>query len=160
MRHHTLALLLLLLCYGAIGATSTVLAQEMDDEATIRQANEQMFEAVNEGDMTVLFQIVDSSASNFVWTGAPLEKQLDPKGLRDAYGAGMTFDVTTADMDVHIFDNAAFVTGYFTGTYTPAHGEAEPLNVRATTVWIKRDGEWKVVHLHQSPLASAGREGQ
>ena len=144
----------LLFFYSSVGACTVALAQGNGDEAAIRQALRQAYEAVNAGDAAAFFQVLDSSASSFAWYGAPLYEWQDPEGLRDAFAAGMAYDITPTDTEVRLFDDAAVVTEYFSGTHTSTDGEVSSLNVRATSVLVKQDGNWKVVHFHHSPLAS------
>ena len=145
----------LLFFYSALGAAPAALAQENDDEAAVRQAKIQVYEAMNEEDVTAFWEVIDSTASNFGWDGGPLEEPQDPEGLRDLFAQG-DFDVTPRDLEVRLLDDVAVLTGYFSGTYTSTDGEVMPLDVRTTNVLVKRDGRWRVVHFHHSPLATAG----
>ena len=46
----------------------------------------------------------------------------------------------------------AVETSYTTGSSTSPKGTIMPHRNRATRVWVKQDGQWKIVHQHYSPM--------
>ncbi len=46
----------------------------------------------------------------------------------------------------------AVETSYTTGSSTSPKGTIMPHRNRATRVWMKQDGQWKIVHQHYSPM--------
>jgi ketosteroid isomerase-like protein len=46
----------------------------------------------------------------------------------------------------------AVETSYTTGSSTSAKGTIMPHRNRATRIWMKQDGQWKIVHQHYSPM--------
>jgi len=46
----------------------------------------------------------------------------------------------------------AVETSYTTGSSTSPKGTIMPHRNRATRIWIKQGGQWKIVHQHYSPL--------
>ncbi len=46
----------------------------------------------------------------------------------------------------------AVETSYTTGSSTSPQGTIMPHRNRATRIWIKQDGQWKIVHQHYSPM--------
>lgn len=50
--------------------------------------------------------------------------------------------------NVRVFGDTAVVTYFSRGTYGP---EAKTAYLKETDVLVKRDGDWKIVHIHVSP---------
>ena len=46
----------------------------------------------------------------------------------------------------------AVETSYTTGSSTSPKGTIMPHRNRATRIWMKQDGQWKIVHQHYSPM--------
>ena len=46
----------------------------------------------------------------------------------------------------------AVETSYTTGSSTSPKGTILPHRNRATRIWMKQDGQWKIVHQHYSPM--------
>ena len=71
---------------------------------------------------------------------------------QEIFGSGFKFNWKLKDLKVQVFDNAAIVTGYVVGTTTSPDGTVTSINNRRTTVLIKQQGQWKEIHVHNSPL--------
>jgi len=65
-----------------------------------------------------------------------------------------SFSVTVQHLDVKVFGNVAYTTGYLVfNNSTPIAGTAE--RVRSTMIWVKQGDRWKRDHYHSSPLYPA-----
>jgi ketosteroid isomerase-like protein len=55
--------------------------------------------------------------------------------------------------EVEVYGNMfAVETSYTTGSSTSPQGTIIPHRNRATRIWVKQGGQWKIVHQHYSPM--------
>ncbi len=57
-------------------------------------------------------------------------------------------------VDVEVFGDIAITTGYVVGSSTSPDGTTNQVMMRRTGVVIKRDGQWKELHNHLSPVVT------
>lgn len=97
--------------------------------------------------------------SEFGATGAKLgvsgDFDLQYERNEDIFGSGFTFDWHNEDLRIQVFGNAAIIAGYVVGTTTAPNGTVTNVRNRRTTVLIKTDGDWKEIHVHNSPLLTS-----
>ncbi len=134
--------------------TAVAMADDVDD---VRAAVQGLFAAVNAGDANGRVSRRMPEYSNFGRGGgllnpatSPEERRKDRQASRDA---GLKFNIQDRHIDVSVYGNStAVVTSYRVGTVTLANGNTVRLNNRITTVLVKQGGQWKIAHVHFSPL--------
>ena len=117
------------------------------DEQAIRQLNQDVLKAYNLGDVKTLDRIEDS---DFVLTGdfgqVTKAQQLDQ--VRQRKESASSVRLIIADERFRFYGDAALLTE------VERYGEGEDFpKYETTSVWVRRGGEWKLVHLHFSKLS-------
>ena len=146
--HH--ALMLTALLFGpALGAKT--FAGE-DDELQIRALTEKFCRSMENGDLTILDQILDLSPGNVFYDIN--EGPLTPERLRRVWTAATTnYDIQRfvfTDMTVQVEGDRALETGSWEQTQAAKSGEARDISGRATILWKRELSGWKVYHYHAS----------
>ena len=135
-------------------ATAVAMADDADD---VKAAMQRHYAALNSGDVNALVQHFVAGYTRFGFAGGLLERfdsleerRKDRQASRDA---GLKFNIQDRHIDVSVYGNStAVVTSYRVGTVTLANGNTVRLNNRITTVLVKQGGQWKIAHVHFSPL--------
>jgi ketosteroid isomerase-like protein len=122
-------------------------ANHTDDEQVIRRLNEDVLKAYNLGDVKTLDRIEDS---DFVLTGdfgeVTKAQQIDDVGHRKPNATSV--HVTVANERFRFYGDAALLTEI------ERYGDGEDFpKFESTSVWVRRGGDWKLVHLHFSKLS-------
>ena len=81
-----------------------------------------------------------------------LLSSMDFEAAKAGFAAGLKFNVKPAHSDVTIYGDAAVLTGYLMRQMTPPGGTLVTMTLRATVVFVKQNGQWKVSPAHLSPL--------
>ena len=76
------------------------------------------------------------------------------KSLKAQFDAGMKYNHRLIQVDVKVFGDIAITTGYVVGSSTSPDGTTNQAMMRRTGVVIKRDGQWKELHNHLSPVVA------
>ena len=76
------------------------------------------------------------------------------KSLKAQFDAGMKYNHRLIQVDVKVFGDIAITTGYVVGSSTSPNGTTNQVMMRRTGVVIKRDGQWKELHNHLSPVVA------
>ena len=71
---------------------------------------------------------------------------------RAAFAAGLQFKVQVVHPDIRFYGDTAIVRAYQIRQVTPPGGTLINMTVRATVVFVKQKGQWKVAHWHASYL--------
>jgi ketosteroid isomerase-like protein len=118
------------------------------DEDTIRQLNEQSLKAFDKKDAATLDKL-EADDFDILTDAGTLTKQDHLKGVRAAKDNNEVSPVnrTTENQKVRIYGDAAVVTQL---DHASASGGSS--SYAATYVWIRHDGQWKLVHLHYSKV--------
>jgi ketosteroid isomerase-like protein len=76
------------------------------------------------------------------------------KRLADAMaeGGGSFLAGEMANEKVQVYGNVAILTYNFLGVTKDAEGETSPMLAKSTRVYVKQDGEWKLVHANFAPV--------
>ena len=74
------------------------------------------------------------------------------ESYRAALAAGLKLNVQSVHSDVRVYGDAAILREYQMRQITPPGGTPINLRVRATVVFVKQKGQWKVAHWHASYL--------
>ena len=122
-----------------------------DDETqkTLLSLERMWMDSLSTGDGDTLSQII---SGDFTFTSPRVIDVKDRTryldyALRELKLASYEFEKTT----VRLFGRTAIVNGLFKQKAT-VRGENWAGNYLVTDVWIKRDGNWRVVSRHESPL--------
>lgn len=124
---------------------------QADDQAVVREALQGTFDALNSHDAERFLAYFHPTATYYDAQG-DLKKQSDSKALKNAFSAGLRFDLQPRKVAVAMYDGTAVVTNLYEGTMTAPSGQKEEMTNRSTSVWVKEDNRWQLVHYHDSPL--------
>ena len=117
-------------------------------QGEIRKVFDEMLEAQNAGDAVRLRSML-SERPDAVHIGTDAEEWWTSKQVLDATaatGGGDDIRAVADDIGIHVQGDIAWVEGR--GRFTHAGGGERP--VRMTGVFVREDGQWKVVQSHAS----------
>jgi ketosteroid isomerase-like protein len=131
-----------------------VVALAQGAEQEIRAKTKKFTEAVVAKDLSILDQIFEKGPNNIYYdiNEGPL---YGFDRLKRVWTAATTnYSITRfdfgADMQVVVDGNEAVQTGTWTQTQVSKTGQSREIKGRATVLWRKRDGQWRVWHYHAS----------
>jgi len=134
-------------------ATAVAIADDVDDVKAAMQRNQV---AANTGDANTEARILLEGVTSFGFAGGLLERfdlEEARKNRQAAFDAGLKFNLQDRHIEVSVYGNStAVATSYRVGTITLPNGNTVRPNNRITTVLIKQGGQWKIAHMHFSPL--------
>ncbi len=134
-------------------ATAVAMADDVDD---VKAAMQRSQAAANSGDANTEAQILLEGFTSFGFAGGLLERvdlEEARKNRQASFDAGLKFNIQDRHTDVSLYGNStAVVTSYRMGTITQPSGRIVRPNNRITTVLVKQGGQWKIAHVHVSPL--------
>ena len=78
----------------------------------------------------------------------------EKRSLKAQLDAGMKYNHQLIHVEVKIFGDTAITTGYVVGSATSPDGTTSQAMMRRTGVVIKRNGQWKELHNHLSPVVA------
>ncbi|HZS46356.1 MAG TPA: nuclear transport factor 2 family protein [Blastocatellia bacterium] len=144
-------------------AQAAIYAQ--DPTAEIQSKTKKFTEAIVSKDLSILDQVFEKDPTDIyydinegplvgfdrlkrVWTAATTNYTISKFEFGD-------------DMKILIDGNNAVQTGTWTQTQVNKGGQSRDIHGRATILWRKRDGQWRVWHYHASitPLRQQQRPG-
>jgi uncharacterized protein (TIGR02246 family) len=114
----------------------------------IRAVFDQMIEAQNAGDAERV-RLMLSERPDAVHIGTDAGEWWTSKQVADAVaavGGGDDIQAVADDTEIHVQGDVAWAEGR--GRFTSAGGRERP--VRMTAVFVREDGQWKVVQSHAS----------
>jgi ketosteroid isomerase-like protein len=118
-------------------------------EQVIRQLDQERIEAQIHADTKALERIY---AADFIGVGPSGAVRTKPQVISDFASGELKFQsIATDEVQVRIYGNTAVETGISTMNGQDK-GKAVPRNNRFTRVWVKQQGQWRLVHNHYSPL--------
>ena len=125
-------------------------------EGEVRDAVADLVAGYNSGNVQQLERRVAAQRSGFHGEGGPLRDIVNLDELRGAFKSGVRLKFEMRDLEVAVYGDAALTTGFFGGTVTRPNGRSNADGPwRASFVWNKQDGVWKLVHSHLSPPNAA-----
>jgi hypothetical protein len=136
------------LAYGQAAASNKdASGSHAGDEQTIRQKNEDVLKAYNLGDVSTLDRIEDS---DFLLAGdfgeVTKSQQLD--NVRQRKENPPSVRLIVANARFRFYGDTALLTE------VERYGEGDDFpKFETTSIWVRRGGEWKLVHLHFSKLS-------
>jgi hypothetical protein len=156
MKEHTMkCVIIFLFCvssvlvYGQAASASgnSASSNHAGDEQIIGQRNEAVLKAYNLGDVATLDRIEDS---DFLLTGdfgeVTKSQQLDDVRQRKENPPSVRLIVANARF--RLYGDTALLTE------VERYGEGDDFpKFETTSIWVRRGGEWKLVHLHFSKLS-------
>lgn len=124
-----------------------------DIETEVVETELKLLTAINAGDADTVLQHMHPDWSSF-WPGGLrlFNSAAGCEGIRETFAMGFAFKMRFQDLNVKIYDNFAIAVGYLAGTATEPDGQISSVTWRITVIRIRIDGEWKIIHWHESPL--------
>lgn len=130
---------------GAISDSSRIVGQ------VIRKLDDERIQAQIHADAAALQRIY---ADDFIGVGPSGTVRTKPQVISDFTSGELRFQsITTDDVRVRVYENAAVETGRSTMDGQDK-GKAVPHDTRFTRVWIKQQGRWRLVANHYSSTVS------
>ena len=118
-------------------------------EQVIRQLDHERIQAQIQSDAAALDRIY---AADFIGVGPSGAVRTKPQVISDFTSGELKFQsITTDEVQVRIYGNTAVETGRSTMNGQD-RGKAVPRDNRFTRVWVKRQGRWRLILNHYSPL--------
>ena len=139
----------------ALALTSIVMAQEQSAtgnqrssiEQAIRQLDGERIQAQIGADAAALDRIY---ADDFIGVGPSGTVRTKKQVISDFTSGTLKFQsITTDEIQVRVYENTAVETGLSTMNGQDK-GKAVPRNTRFTRVWVKQQGNWRLVANHYS----------
>jgi uncharacterized protein (TIGR02246 family) len=136
-------------------ATSIAIGQEQSAnrdqsssvEETIRKVDNERIQAQIHADATALDRIY---AADFIGVGPSGRVRTKPQVISDFTSGDLKFQsITTDDVQVRVYGNTAVETGRST-MIGQDKGKTVPRDTRFTRVWVKQQGQWRLVANHYS----------
>ncbi len=129
------------------------LADDVDD---VKAALQRYMTALNAGDANAWIQLHAVGNTRFSTDNGLLQRsdslEEQRKNQQAGVDAGVKINVQSRHVEVSLYGNTAVSTRYGVGTVTQPNGTVVQLNNRITTVWVKQGGQWKITHMHLSPV--------
>src|SRR5205085_5491759 len=120
-------------------------------EQVIRKLDNERIQAQVHADAAALERIY---ADDFIGVGPSGTVRTKPQVISDFTSGDLRFQsITTDDVRVRVYENAAVETGLSTMNGQDK-GNAVPHDTRFTRVWVKQHGGWRLVANHYSSVAS------
>jgi ketosteroid isomerase-like protein len=137
-----------------LSVATPALAQAQDVEKEIREKTATFTQAIVSKDLSVLDKVFETAADNVYYdiNEGPL---VGFERLKRVWTAAVTnFTISKfefgPDMQVRAQGEVMLQVGSWTQTQVTKAGESRLIAGRATILWRKRDGQWKVFHYHAS----------
>jgi uncharacterized protein (TIGR02246 family) len=144
-RHISLALLLVLVSIAPMAWAG--------DKEDVAAATAKWAEVFTDDNPDPILALYDKEA--VMWGTLSPTRRDDPEAIRDyfvkAFKALPGHKVTFGDQLIRVFGNTAINTGYYTFSFVK-DGEAKSLPARYSFVYVKRNGDWKIVDFHSSKM--------
>ena len=128
-----------------------------DDAAEVKSAEVAFNDAQNAGSTDGMFKYMLPERTVFGTSGDRLAEGWTEESKRvrqAAFDAGRKIDLKIQDFEVTVYGDAAVTTFYRIGTIKEVDGKPEQKRYRISGVWVRRNGQWKLAHRHESPLAA------
>ena len=133
--------------------TAVAMADDVDD---VKAALQRYMTALNAGDANAWIQLHAVGNTRFSTDNGLLQRsdslEEQRKNQQAGVDAGVKLNVQSRHVQVSLYGNTAVSTRYGVGTVTQPNGTVVQLNNRITTVWVKQGGQWKITHMHLSPV--------
>ncbi|HEV2860622.1 MAG TPA: serine hydrolase [Pyrinomonadaceae bacterium] len=125
-------------------------------EAEVREAVADFIAGYNSGNVEQLGRRVAAGRNGFQAEGGFLREVVDLDELRAAFKSGVRLKFEMRELEVAVYGDTALATGFFGGAVNIPNGASRTEGPwRASLLWNKQDGVWKLVHSHMSPPNAA-----
>jgi ketosteroid isomerase-like protein len=120
-------------------------------EETIRKLDNERIQAQIHADATALDRIY---AADFIGVGPSGTVRTKPQVISDFTSGSLKFQsITTDEVQVRVYSDTAVETGLST-MIGQDKGKTVPRDTRFTRVWVKQQGNWRLVVNHYSSQAA------
>jgi len=123
------------------------------DKEDVAAATAKWAEVFTDDNPDPILALYDKEA--VMWGTLSPTRRDDPAAIRDyfvkAFKALPGHKVTFGDQLIRVYGNTAINTGYYTFSFVK-DGEAKSLPARYSFVYVKRNGDWKIVDFHSSKM--------
>ena len=141
------ALLLVTAALAAQQRESHSRAEQSKVEKIIRTLDTERIQAQIDADAAALARLY---ADDFIGVGPSGTVRTKPQVIADFTSGALKFEsITTDDVQVHVYGNTAVETGRST-MQGQDKGRPVPQETRFTRVWVKLQGQWRLVANHYS----------
>ena len=152
-------LITIVMVLGSMILASPALADDVDD---IKASVLAYYTALNTGDVNAWVQLHLPGRTSFGPNGGLLVPATSLEEQRKNYqiqvNTGRQYNFQVRHLDVQLYGNAAVTTNYSVGSFTPPNGTPQVGSARVSRMWIKQGNQWKIAHVHVSPLVALPRE--
>lgn len=125
-------------------------------ETEVREAVADLIDGYNSGNVEQIERRMAAQRNGFQGEGGPLRDIVDLDELRGAFKSGVRLKFEMRELEVAVYGDTALATGFFGGTVSRPNGTSNPDGPwRASFVWNRQDGAWKLAHSHLSPPNTA-----
>jgi len=125
--------------------------QQSEDE--VRAAVNALFAGFNAGNVAQVEKYVSPLQNAFDRDGGPLRRFVDIESLRRDLQAGVKFDLKVQNLEAAVYGDAALTTCFYSQAITLPNGRVRnDGTIRLSLVWHKQNGNWRLVHAHESEL--------
>jgi ketosteroid isomerase-like protein len=153
-----MAFLATLVSSGALLLAAGMAQSAVGPRDEVETATRAFYQALNAADPAAADKFLLPGGDSFPRSGKPLDPEPPTAeeslaNLRALFARSLRFDVVIRDLRVTHYGTAAIATFYTVGhTTAPGGSTSGEATYRATYVWVKRQGVWKIAHFHLSPL--------
>src|SRR5262249_11353085 len=135
----------------ALGQTNADKAKDSAAEQEVKQTHKERLQALVDGDITKLDKIVGNDLIYISPVGKVQTKAEIVSDLKS--GALKVSSIEQGDPNVRIFGQTAVVT-YLTTSKFVDNGREYNNQIRSTSVYVKRNGQWQLVSQQMTRLAT------
>jgi CubicO group peptidase (beta-lactamase class C family) len=125
-------------------------------EAEVKSAVMEIVKGYNTGNVDQIERRLSAQQNRYPGEGGLLTSFVNGTDLRQAFQAGFKVNTEVQNLEIATYGSTAISTFIMSGTVTPPNGPPRPDGPwRTSMFWNKQDGDWKLVHSHQSPLTAS-----
>ncbi|MBW7995169.1 MAG: nuclear transport factor 2 family protein [Candidatus Glassbacteria bacterium] len=123
------------------------------DVEDIKAQMQDVLVAWSNGDVEAIASTVDPHRTEFGIKGV-LSEKYNKQAIQAWFDNGLKVNLTWRHLDVKVYGKTAVLTGYLSGIIVHAQpvGGVDDTTLRYSSVHVKKNGQWKTVHVHISPL--------
>ena len=130
-----------------------VVSANADETDGLRNAVTTFYAALNKGDVSgARTYILPEGFTEFSSRGGEL-LHVDADVLEKMFASGLTVNVALENITARVYGDSGYVTFHRIGTIDRGGAnQPQSKDARTSMLWINRDGNWHLVHLHNSNL--------
>ncbi|HET8677447.1 MAG TPA: serine hydrolase [Blastocatellia bacterium] len=140
----------------AVVKTSSISVTDQKTEDEVKGALTGFISAFNSGNVDQIERTLAPQHNSFRGNGDLLTVFIDTADLRGFFRSGSKINLQAHNLEAAVFGDTALTTFILTSQVSPSGGRPYTEGPwRASFIWNKRDGVWKLVHTHQSSFTGA-----